>query len=112
MRLLAGQDQEFQGERRQYPEVSRAYFAQQTAEMLDPESTVLEAVAAAAPELKPEQARTILGAFLFSGDAVNKRVKVLSGGEKSRLALCRILTTSANLLIMDEPTNHLDLSSE
>ncbi len=112
LRILAGQDQDFEGERRQYPDVAIAYFAQQTAEMLDPGLTVLETAEAAAPELRQEQARTILGAFLFPGDAVYKKVRVLSGGEKSRLALCRILMTPANLLILDEPTNHLDLSSK
>jgi len=112
MRILAGQDQGFGGERVQYPDVAIAYFAQQTAEMLDEKLTVLETVEQAAPELSQEQARTVLGAFLFPGDAVFKKVKVLSGGEKSRLALCRILMTPANLIIMDEPTNHLDLSSK
>jgi ATP-binding cassette subfamily F protein 3 len=112
MRILAGQDPCFQGERREYPDVTIAYFSQQTAEMLDPGLTVLETIEAAAPELRQEQARTVLGAFLFPGDAVYKKVKVLSGGEKSRLALCKILMTPANLLVMDEPTNHLDLASK
>jgi ATP-binding cassette subfamily F protein 3 len=112
MRILSGQDQDFEGERRQYPDVAIAYFAQQTAEMLDPGLTVLETVERTVPDMRQEQARTVLGAFLFPGDAVYKKVKVLSGGEKSRLALCRILMTPANLLIMDEPTNHLDLSSK
>lgn len=112
MRLLAGQDNSFDGERIQYPDATIAYFAQQTAEMLDPGLTVLETIEQAAPELRQEQARTVLGAFLFPGDAAYKKARVLSGGEKSRLALCRILMTPANLLIMDEPTNHLDLSSK
>jgi len=112
MRILAGQDDSFEGQRIQYPSVAIAYFAQQTAEMLDEKLTVLETIESAAPEIRREQARTILGAFLFSGDAVFKKVGVLSGGEKSRLALCRILMAPANLLIMDEPTNHLDLSSK
>jgi len=116
MRILAGQDASFSGERVQHPDVHIAYYAQQTAEMLDHGLTVLETIEQAVPDLRQEQARTVLGAFLFPGDAVYKKVKVLSGGEKSRLALCKILMTPANLLVMDEPTNHptnhLDLSSK
>jgi ATP-binding cassette subfamily F protein 3 len=89
-----------------------AYFAQDQAEELPAKATVLETAAQAAPEAPLAHVRSLLGAFLFRGDAVDKRCEVLSGGERSRLALCRILLQEANLLLLDEPTNHLDLQGK
>ncbi|HEX5398793.1 MAG TPA: ATP-binding cassette domain-containing protein, partial [Verrucomicrobiae bacterium] len=99
------------GERKPGHNVKHGYFAQHRAAMLDPRRTVLEE-ALDTPQRVTEQAvRNILGSFLFRGDDVFKRVSVLSGGEKSRLALVKLLLDPPNLLLMDEPTTHLDLAS-
>jgi len=112
MRLLAGIDELDAGERRVGHNVSLSYFAQDRGASLDPDKTVLDVVTDAAPmELVP-QVRTLLGAFLFSGDSVFKRTRVLSGGERSRLALATLLLHPMNCLLLDEPTNHLDLAAK
>ncbi len=87
------------------------YLAQHQSEALVSERTVLEEAAASASGLTEQELRNLLGAFLFSGDDVQKKVKVLSGGEKNRLALTKILLSPPNILLMDEPTNHLDIPS-
>ncbi len=111
MRVLAGGD--FQGgERRPGHNVIIDYFAQDQAEQLDPERSVYEELLACAPYDLVPQLRDLLGAFLFSGDDIEKKVAVLSGGERNRLALAKMLMRPANLLLMDEPTNHLDLFSK
>ena len=111
VRLLAGG--EFQeGERRLGHNVVPDYFAQDQAEAMDSCRTVYEELMADAPYDIVPQLRDILGAFLFSGDDIDKKVSVLSGGEKNRLALAKMLLRPANLLLMDEPTNHLDLFSK
>ena len=92
--------------------VSIGYFAQNTDELLHPEKTVWETVDQIAKGEIRTRLRDLLGAFLFRGDAIEKKVKVLSGGEKSRLALVRLLLEPHNLLVLDEPTNHLDMRSK
>ena len=87
------------------------YFSQQRVEILDLERTVLEEAAERSNGVSEQSIRGILGAFLFRGDDVFKRVKVLSGGEKSRLALVKLLLAPPNLLLLDEPTTHLDMTS-
>lgn len=92
-------------------EVKIGYYAQIQAEALNPEATIFEELSEVAPLLPQAQIRGIAGAFLFQGDDVFKRCKVLSGGEKARVALGKLLLSPANLLILDEPTNHLDADS-
>ena len=88
------------------------YFEQNQAEALDLEKTVMETIHDEVPDWKNEEVRTLLGRFLFSGDTVYKKVAALSGGEKARLALAKMLLRPANLLILDEPTNHLDIPAK
>lgn len=88
------------------------YFEQNQAEALDLEKTVMETIHDEVPTWKNEEVRTLLGRFLFSGETAFKQVKALSGGEKARLALAKMLLTPANLLILDEPTNHLDIPAK
>ncbi len=92
--------------------VTFGYYAQEQAKTLAGDKTLLETIEDAAPEDLRKKARDYLGAFLFSGEDVDKKVRVLSGGEKGRVALCKLLLFPHNLLIMDEPTNHLDLKSK
>lgn len=110
-RILAGEETLDQGTRVVGDKTRIAYFAQHQTEQLDPNHTVLES-AVAATGAGEQTARSLLGAFLFTGDAAFKPVSVLSGGEKNRLALARILLRPANFLILDEPTNHLDMASK
>ena len=92
--------------------VEVGYFAQNQSEHLPPEKTVLEIMEDAATDGNRMRVRDMLGSFLFGGDAVDKKAKVLSGGERNRLALCKLLLSPFNVLIMDEPTNHLDITSK
>lgn len=91
--------------------VKVGYFAQHHADTLHPDSTPFQEVAAMDPEASVTRVRTVLGAFLFRGDDVEKKIRVLSGGERARVALARLLINPGNFLMMDEPTNHLDLGS-
>ena len=91
--------------------VKVGYYAQNQAELLDGNKTVLKTIEDATNEETFKRVRDILGSFLFSGDTVEKKVKVLSGGERARVALCKLLMEPVNLLVMDEPTNHLDILS-
>jgi ATP-binding cassette, subfamily F, member 3 len=103
---------EFEGQLKPGHQLVIGYYAQNQGDMLDPELTVFETLdQVALGEARP-RVRAILGSFLFSGDSIDKKVKVLSGGEKSRLSLARLLLKPANLLILDEPTNHLDMLSK
>lgn len=92
--------------------VKIGYFAQNQSETLEASKTVLEVAQEAATAENRTRVRDLLGAFLFKGDAVDKRVSVLSGGERNRLALCKLLLQPFNALVMDEPTNHLDIQSK
>ncbi|MGV8915558.1 MAG: ATP-binding cassette domain-containing protein, partial [Kaistella sp.] len=92
--------------------VKIGYFAQNQEEVLTPNKTVLEEAEDAATEETRPRVRDLLGSFLFQGDDVSKKTKILSGGERNRLALCKLLLRPFNVLIMDEPTNHLDIQSK
>ncbi len=109
LRIIAQADSSYQGVVRLGNGVSVGYYAQDTADSLNMNNTVLEEVL---PYGSEGQMRNALGSFLFSGDDIYKKVSVLSGGERSRLALLKILLVPANLLILDEPTNHLDINSK
>jgi ATP-binding cassette, subfamily F, member 3 len=98
-----------QGERDLGHNAKVGYFSQHRAATLDPERTVLEEVTASAPLMREEEARAVLGSFMFRKDDIHKPTKVLSGGEKTRLNLIRFLVDPPNLLLMDEPTTHLDI---
>ncbi len=93
-------------------QVKIGYYAQNQADFLDENLTVLETIEQAANDTSIGKARSILGSFLFSNDEVSKKIKVLSGGERARVALCKLLLEPYNLLVMDEPTNHLDITSK
>ncbi|MEM6280194.1 MAG: ABC-F family ATP-binding cassette domain-containing protein, partial [Verrucomicrobiota bacterium] len=111
-RLAANTEEPTAGSREEGHNVSIAYFSQTHADELDPSKTVLETMEGSITREAAGNLRTLLGAFLFRGDDVFKRVSVLSGGERGRLALARMLLQPANFLILDEPTNHLDLQSQ
>jgi len=112
VRMLAGHEPVDSGNREPGYNVTTSYFAQHQADELDLNEDVLGIMREAAPKEAETRLRTILGCFLFQGDDVFKKVSVLSGGEKSRLALARMLLKSANFMIFDEPTNHLDMQSK
>ena len=112
LKLLAAQERPDGGFLRPHAGTRTAWFAQDQAKELGAEQTVMEAVAKADPLLSEARLRTALGAMLFSGDDVYKPCGVLSGGERSRVALARILLKRANLLLLDEPTNHLDVDTK
>ncbi len=109
LKLLAGVLPVQKGCRELGHEVQEGYFSQQRIEVLQPERTLVEEALDTQQAITEQHARTILGSFLFRGDDVYKKVKVLSGGEKSRLALIKLLLNPPNLLLMDEPTTHLDM---
>ena len=103
---------EYEGSIKLGHNVQLGYFAQNQAEYLDGEITLLETMVNAATDTNRSKVRDMLGSFLFRGDDVEKKVKVLSGGERNRLALCKLLLQPINVLLMDEPTNHLDIKSK
>jgi ATP-binding cassette subfamily F protein 3 len=103
---------EYEGDIKLGHNVQVGYFAQNQAEYLDGEITLLQTMEDAATDTNRAKVRDMLGSFLFRGDDVEKKVKVLSGGERNRLALCKLLLQPINVLVMDEPTNHLDIKSK
>ena len=111
LRIAAGADKDFKGTVQTGHNVTQTFFAQHQLEALHLENTLLQELQSFAPKHNETELRTILGSFLFTGDDVFKKIKVLSGGEKSRVALAKALTADANFLILDEPTNHLDIQS-
>jgi ATP-binding cassette subfamily F protein 3 len=112
MRMLSGVEPPDSGTRTEGHQVITQYFAQDEATRLDPRLTVYQTLAGDAPMHMVPNIRNILGGFLFSGDDVEKPVRVLSGGERTRLAVARMLLRPSNTLLLDEPTNHLDLDSK
>ena len=111
LRMLAGVLPFERGERVLGHNATTAYFAQYYIESLNPANSIIEELRSAAPDEPEQRLRGLAGAFLFSGDDVTKKISVLSGGEKTRIAIARMLVRPANLLLMDEPTNHLDIAS-
>ena len=111
MKILAGRLPLRAGRRTEGHNVVVSYFAQDQDDLLASTRTVWDEVYSVAPNHVVPQLRTLLGCFLFSGDAIEKPVSVLSGGERSRLVLCKLLFSPANCLLLDEPTNHLDIRS-
>jgi len=111
LKILAGVLPFEEGERKTGHNVITAYYAQHVLELLNPGNTLIEELQQAAPEESDHNLRHILGGFLFSGNDVRKPISVLSGGEKARVALAKLLVQRSNLLLMDEPTNHLDIAS-
>jgi ATP-binding cassette subfamily F protein 3 len=111
LRIIAGADKDFTGKAETGHNVSQTFFAQHQLEALHLDNTALQELQSFAPKHTETELRTILGSFLFTGDDVFKKIKVLSGGEKSRVALAKALTADANFLVLDEPTNHLDIAS-
>ncbi len=112
LRILAGQDKDYRGSVRDGSGVLKGYFAQDTENTLNNSYTVLEEVESIADTKDIPHLRSMLGSFLFQNGDVFKKVSVLSGGEKSRLALLKILLHPSNLLLLDEPTNHLDINAK
>jgi ATP-binding cassette subfamily F protein 3 len=111
LRIIAAADKKFEGTCETGHNVTQTFFAQHQLEALHLDNTILNELQTFAPKHSETELRSILGCFLFTGDDVFKRIKVLSGGEKSRVALAKALTADANFLILDEPTNHLDIQS-
>ncbi|WDF56907.1 ABC-F family ATP-binding cassette domain-containing protein [Mucilaginibacter sp. KACC 22063] len=111
LRIVAGADHDFEGKAETGYNVTKTFFAQHQLESLHLENEILSELQSFAPKHTDTELRSILGSFLFTGDDVFKKIKVLSGGEKSRVALAKALTADANFLILDEPTNHLDMAS-
>ena len=110
LRVISGTEQ-IEGERRTGHNVIESFFAQHQLESLNVENTLIDELKATGTTKTEMELRSVLGCFLFSGEEVFKKIKVLSGGEKSRVALAKVLISEANFLLLDEPTNHLDMQS-
>ena len=111
LKMLAGVVTPENGKRKTGHNVIITYFAQHVLELLNPTNTIIEDLQQSAPKESEQNLRNTLGGFLFSGDDVRKSISILSGGEKARVALAKLLVQPSNLLLMDEPTNHLDITS-
>lgn len=111
LKVLAGLTEPTEGEARLGPSIQLGYFGQHTLDVLNPQGTVFDEVRKALPEASDGYLRNLLAAFLFRGDDVEKKVRVLSGGEKARLILATLFSAPNNFLVLDEPTNHLDMAS-
>jgi ATPase subunit of ABC transporter with duplicated ATPase domains len=110
LKALAGVEKPDTGEVTPGHGLKLGYYAQEH-ETLDPEATVLDTMRTSAPEMSDVELRRVLGSFLFSGETADQQTRTLSGGEKTRLALARLVVSSANVLLLDEPTNNLDPAS-
>lgn len=111
LKIITGQTEPTSGTYQVGPSIVTGYFSQNSLDVLDPKKTILEEVEARVPLASVGSLRNLLGAFLFSGEEVHKKISVLSGGEKSRVILACILSQPVNFLVLDEPTNHLDIRS-
>jgi ATPase subunit of ABC transporter with duplicated ATPase domains len=112
LKMIAGATSPDVGEVRLGASLFMGYFAQQSLDVLDPELTIIDQLQKDFPQDGLGSLRTLAGAFQFSGDDVDKKIRALSGGEKSRLAMARMLYNPPNFLVLDEPTNHLDLATK
>jgi ATPase subunit of ABC transporter with duplicated ATPase domains len=112
LKMIAGVSAPDSGSVRLGASLNMGYFAQQSLEVLDPELTIFEQLQRDFPQDGVGSLRSLAGAFQFSGDDVDKKIRALSGGEKSRLAMARMLYNPPNFLVLDEPTNHLDLATK
>jgi len=110
LRIIAGVEK-FEGDRKWGHNVDESFYAQHQLEALDLNNTLLDEMKACGSQKTEQELRTLLGCFLFSGDDTDKKIKVLSGGEKARVALAKTIVSKANFLMLDEPTNHLDMHS-
>ncbi len=112
LRCLVGKEAPKEGSASIGDNVVFKYFEQNQADALDLDDTVIDVISKASTTESYEQLRALLGQFLFKGDDVQKKIRNLSGGEKGRVALCRMMLEPANLLVLDEPTNHLDIPAK
>lgn len=111
LKIIAGQIEQTDGNCAVGPSVRMGYFSQSSIDVLNPQKTIFEEICARIPEATIGFVRNLLGAFMFSGEEADKKIAVLSGGERSRVLLATILATPVNFLVLDEPTNHLDIKS-
>lgn len=111
LRIIAGNEQFSRGERKWGHNVEESFYAQHQLEALDLNNTIIDEMKLCGSQMTELELRGLLGCFLFSGDEVEKKVRILSGGEKARVALAKVIVSKANFLMLDEPTNHLDMHS-